>query len=444
MTMQTRRGFLRHASLSVGAAAALSRFGGVSALGQTGEDYRALVCVFLYGGNDSNNMIVPTEAKQFAAYTKLRNQLALPSSGLVDSKLVPYAFHSAMKSMQGLFDAKHVAVVANTGCLVKPLTYDQWTKRQAPVPQHLFSHSDQQMQWQTSEPNSQGTSGWAGRLADLSAAHNAPSQFPAFVSMAGNALLGVGETSRPATIVPGAPLGLTGSNGQAASVGESTAVNSMLTCCNSGAVLVGRAENLFREGLKDAALIQQAVSSAGTLTTAFPNTGLGRQFQEAALLIKSRHVLGMKRQIFFVSLGGFDTHTNEINSHQGLYTQLADAMSAFYQATETDLQVADKVTTFTESDFSRTFQPNSNGGTDHGWGGHHLVMGGAVKGGTIYGTFPTFALGAGDDAGEGRWIPTTSVDQYGATLASWFGAGSGLNTVFPYLGNFAVKNLGFV
>ena len=442
--MQTRRGFLRHASLSAGAAAALGRFGSVNAFAQSGEDYRALVCVFLYGGNDSNNMIVPTESKAFAQYTALRQGLALPTASLIDSKVQPYAFHSALASLQSLFDAKQLAVVANTGSLVKPITHDQWVKSLAPVPQHLFSHSDQQMQWQTSETNSQGTSGWAGRLADLTAARNAPSQFPAFISMAGNALLGVGQTTRPGTITPGAPLGLRGPNGQAAPAAESAAVDSMLTCCGSGAVLVGKAQGLFREGLNDAALIEKAVSASGALTTVFPKTSIGQQLMETAQLIKARNVLGMKRQIFFVSLGGFDTHSNELNSHTNLYTQLADALSAFYNATQTDLAVADKVTTFTESDFNRTFQPNSNGGTDHGWGGHHFVMGGAVKGGQIYGTFPTFALGTGDDAGEGRWIPTTSVDQYGATLATWFGAGSGLSTVFPNLSNFAVKNLGFL
>jgi len=446
--MFTRRGFIRIGAASVGSLA-LRPFGVLPALAQNGPDYRALVCIFLFGGNDSNNTVVPMDDTNFQAYTSIRGNLALAQASLTPTVYTasgaPYAFHGKLTEVASLFSSKELAVVANVGSLVQPLTRAQYQAQQAPIPSNLFSHSDQQLQWQTSVAQGHSATGWAGRAADYIAAQKFnSSNFPTFFSVAGNSLEGAGVSTQPVALSPGQSLQLAGFNSSAASQARLSALNSLLTL-GSGVSLVQAADDTISNSIADANALSAALAKSTTLKTQFPKSSLGAQLQQVAQIIQVQADLGMRRQIFFCSLGGFDTHTNEFNTHNTLYPQLSPALAAFYDATQ-ELGVAQNVTTFTESDFSRTFQPTSGDGSDHAWGSHHLVVGGAVQGGQIFGKFPTFELGGPDDADvRGRWIPTTSIDQYGATLCSWFGIpDSALTSVFPNFGNFNSQKLGFL
>jgi uncharacterized protein (DUF1501 family) len=446
--MFTRRGFIRIGAATVGSLA-LRPFGLLPAMAQNGPDYRALVCVFLFGGNDSNNSVIPMDDTSYQAYQSLRGGLALGSSDLTQTVIsaagAPYAFHAKLAEVASLFASHELSIVANVGSLVQPLTRDQYQQAQAPIPLNLFSHPDQQLQWQTSVAQGNAATGWAGRAADYISSQNinAPG-LPTFVSLAGNSLLGTGAETQAVAITPGQSLELKGFNQSAASQARWNALNSLLTL-DSGVSLVQAANDTLAHSISDAASLTSALAKATPLKTQFPKTSLGAQLQQAAQIIQVQADLGMRRQIFFCSLGGFDTHTNELNTHNLLYPQLSPALAAFYDATQ-ELGMAQNVTTFTESDFSRTFQPTSGGGSDHAWGSHHFVLGGAVVGGQIFGAFPTFELGGPSDADvRGRWIPTTSIDQYGATLSSWFGIpDSALATVFPNFANFGSVKLGFL
>jgi uncharacterized protein (DUF1501 family) len=446
--MFTRRGFVRIGAATIGSLA-LRPFAMLPALAQSGADYRALVCVFLFGGNDSNNSIIPMDDSSYPAYQSIRGNLALTGSDLSatvsSASGAPFAFHAKLAEIASLFSTKELAVVANVGSLVAPLTRDQYQKSGAPIPSNLFSHADQQLQWQTSVAQGNSPTGWAGRVADYIASQNMNAAgFPAFVSVAGNSLLGAGAATQPAAVAPGQPLELKGFSDATASQARWNALNSLLKL-ESGISLVQAANNTLANCISDAAALGSALAKAGALKTQFPKTNLGAQLQQVAQIIQVQADLGMRRQIFFCSLGGFDTHTNEIDTHNNLYPQLSPAVAAFYEATQ-ELGMAQSVTTFTESDFSRTLQPTSGGGSDHAWGSHHFVLGGAVHGGQIFGVFPSFVLGGPDDADvRGRWIPTTAIDQYGATLCSWFGIpDTALATVFPNFSNFGSKKLGFL
>jgi uncharacterized protein (DUF1501 family) len=446
--MFTRRGFIGVSTAAVGSLA-LRPFGLLPAMAQSASNYRALVCVFLFGGNDSNNTIVPMDDTNFKAYTSIRGSLALTTSELTPTVYstanAPYAFHGKLPELASMFTSKELAVVANVGSLVQPLTRTQYQAQQAPVPLNLFSHSDQQLQWQTSIAQGNSPTGWGGRVADYVEAQKMnTSTFPVFFSVAGNALLGTGAATQPVAVSPGGSLKLTGFNSSAASQARYSALTSLLTT-DSGVALAQAANNTLANSLNDATNLSAALAKGTKLKTTFPTTSLGAQLQQVAQIVQVASYLGMNRQIFFCSLGGFDTHGGELETHNNLYPQLSQAISAFYAATE-ELGVADSVTTFTESDFSRTFQPTTTDGSDHAWGSHHLVAGGAVQGGQIYGAFPTFELGGPNDTDtRGRWIPTTAVDQYGATLASWFGIpDSALATVFPNFANFGSQKLTFL
>jgi uncharacterized protein (DUF1501 family) len=446
--MFTRRGFIRVTSASVGSLA-LRPFGVLPALAQTADTYRALVCVFLFGGNDSNNTVIPMDDASFKAYTAIRGSLALTSSQLTQTVYsaanAPYAFHGKLAEMASLFSTKQLAVVANVGSLVQPVTRTQYQSQQMPLPSNLFSHSDQQSQWQSAVAQGNSPTGWAGRAADyIESQQINASKFPVFFSVAGNSLLGAGANTQPVAISPGGSLQLAGFNTTAASQARFNAVNQLLSL-NSGVQLAQAANQTLANSIGDATSLAQALAKGTTLKTQFPTTSLGQQLQQVAKVIQVAGPLGMSRQIFFCSLGGFDTHTLEMEAHNSLYPQLSQAMAAFYAATQ-ELGVAQNVTTFTESDFSRTFQPTTADGADHAWGSHHLVIGGAVQGGQIYGAFPAFQLGGPNDTDtRGRWIPTTSIDQYGATLASWFGIpDSAITQVFPNFSNFGGKKLAFL
>ncbi|MBL8174916.1 MAG: DUF1501 domain-containing protein [Bryobacterales bacterium] len=448
--MTSRRNFLRFGCCSVSALTAASQFsrlGAINAFAQSTGDYKALVCIFMFGGNDANNTVLPYST-QYTQYAAVRGSLAIPQGQILQCPTpsgVTYGLHPSFAALHPLWAQKRLAIMANVGMLVRPTTRQQY-QTGGQVPSNLFSHSDQTSQWQTGMPLG-GTTGWGGRIADKLNQYgiNQPSSFPMGVSVSGGALLLNGVNSKPATVTPGqTSTGLEGTNpNSTAMVARDLSVQQLLEM-DSGLALVQAASANTKEGIRIAQLISQATST-NPLATQFPTTGLGNQLAQIARLIQVRSLLGMRRQIFFASIGGFDTHSNQLPDHINLLTQVSDAMAAFHNAT-VELGVANQVTTFTESEFSRTFQPSQGAGTDHAWGGHHLVMGAAVKGGDLYGRFPTLALQGPDDSGNrGNWIPATSLDQYGATLALWFGVPqSDLLSVFPNLANFTTQNLGFM
>ena len=445
--MFSRREIIRLGTASVGTLA-LRQFGLMPALAQSTTDYRALVCVFLFGGNDSNNMIIPTDDASYKVYQSVRGVLAVPMSAMAPVTSVsgaPYGFHTLLKELASLFSSKELAVVANVGSLVQPVTRAMYQGPQAPVPANLFSHLDQQSQWQTSIAQGNSVTGWAGRAADYVLAQKINlGTFPTVVSLSGNVLEAAGRHTQAIAVNAGQSLQLASFNTSAASQARFNALTNLLTTDN-GVSLVQAANQVLSMSIDDARQLTNALGKATPLKTTFPGTGLGAQLKQVAQIIQAQSLLGMSRQIFFCSLGGFDTHTGELGTLNGLYPQVSQALAAFYNATQ-ELGMAEKVTTFTESDFNRTFQPTSGDGSDHAWGGHHLVLGGAVKGGQIYGKFPIFELGGLDDTDtRGRWIPTTSIDQYGATLCSWFGIpDSALPTIFPNIVNFSTAKLGFL
>jgi uncharacterized protein (DUF1501 family) len=438
-------------------------------------DYRALVCIFLSGGNDCNNTIIPLDS-EYNSYSSVRNAsgLAIPQASLLPltgssgGSGRPFGMHPNLSPevanptlAKGLLDVwtdGRLAVLFNTGNLVQPLTRAQYLAG-SPKPYQLFSHSDQVTQQQTVSSKSVGQTGWGGRVADMTGTLNGSVALPMNVSVAGTNLFQTGITSRQLAIAStgslSSVLNLNWTNG-VASANPFNAGSSYRTLLgmDSDSFLIKAASDTTNGALTADAALNTAGDPA--LTAVFPVTSLGNQLKQIAKLIKVRDLAGitMKRQIFFCTLGNFDTHTNQTSStltgSQGNnFTQLSQAMKAFYDEMVAQ-GISDKVTTFTQSDFGRTLQPSGSGagsvGSDHAWGNHAFIMGGSVLGRAFYGTFPTLALGGPDDTdNRGRWIPTTSVDQYAATLASWYGlAPADVSTVFPNLYKFSSQNLGFL
>ncbi len=444
----SRRRFLRTAS-TFAAVAGLSQLGLINALAQSASGYKALVCIFLMGGNDGHNVIVPQTPSVYNAYKAIRGSLALPD---VSAKLLPvftqdgtpYALNDGLTAIDSLWAQQKLAVVANVGMLVQPTTRQQYLAGTVTVPTNLFSHSDQIIQMQAANPNGSGGTGWAGRVADAMQPLNGASSFPPSISMAGSALFCTGNIVQSASLIPGFDLSLDGMTAWPASAAaaKAQALQEIITL-DSGMAVVQAANKVRQDALTLNGLLKNL--NAGTpLATQFPQTGIGQQLRQVAQIIRLRASTGMSRQVFFCALGGFDTHSSQSWAQWDLLKQLSAAMAALYNATA-EMGVADQVTTFTQSEFGRTLQP-SGSGSDHGWGSHHLVMGDAVRGGDLYGTFPTLALGGPDDANNrGVLIPTTSIDQYGATMAKWFGVSPAtLPQIFPNLVNFPITDLGFL
>ena len=420
-------------------------------------DFKALVCLFMAGGNDANNLIVPTDAATYAAYATGRGVLALQQNALLPitpktSDGRTWGLHPAMPELKALFDRGNAAILANVGTLAYPLTLDQYNSGSVPRPLQLFSHSDQQVEWMSSIPDKAFTTGWGGRLADLTNAFNTNPRVSMAITLNGQNSFQVGKSISQYAVGTTGAIALTGA-------GTGTSVNGIRTAAMNDALAAQNA-NLFEtafggstsNALTNSALLSGVITGASPFATQFANlnTSLSQQLHMVARLVNAQQTLNLKRQVFFVRTGGFDLHDNQVNigntsngAHATLLRDISTSLNAFYNALAS-VGVQNQVTTFTASDFGRTY--NTNGaGSDHGWGSHHLVVGGAVNGGDVYGRMPTFAINGPDDTGRGRWIPTTSVDEYSATIAKWFGvSATDLPVVLPNITRFAKPDLGFM
>ena len=454
----SRRAFLKRSSMlaMAGAAApwALNLAAMSAAAAATATDYKALVCVFLYGGNDYGNTLVPYDDARYALYQGMRPTLAYSQAQLAATLLAPgvalggglqYAIAPEFAPLLPIFDAGKMGVMLNVGTLVQPTTKAQYTSGATPLPPRLFSHNDQQSVWQSSAPEG-ATSGWGGRMGDLFESGNGNAVFTC-VNVSGNAVYLSGKTATQYQVSTNGPVALTG---VARPLFGSTACSDALQ-----ALVTAPSANLFENeytrvtarSLSAGGTLTAALAGGPAITTPFPapgTNGLADQLKLVARMISTADAVAARRQVFFVSMGGFDTHDGLATVHPGLLASVAQALSAFYAAT-IELGVANQVTTFTASDFGRTL--TANDGSDHGWGSMHFMLGGAVNGGRYYGTPPVVANDGPDDVGQGRLLPSTSVDQYAATMGKWLGiSDTDLLTVLPNLANWdaSQRNLGFV
>jgi len=421
-------------------------------------DYKALVCIFLYGGNDYANTVVPFDATNYAQYHQIRagfagdNEagIALARAALAPTALTPnngqvltdnlqYALSPQLAGLKGLWDAGKLAVQLNVGPLIQPTTLAQYlsTNRVAnPLPPKLFSHNDQQSIWQAN--GSEGaTVGWGGRLGDIAMSSNTTNSLLTCISASGNAVFVAGRDALQYQISPGGAIRIA-----ALDTPLSNAVNALITR-TSDHVLENEYAIVTRRSIAMEGVVNGALADVNPATSFGTGNPLANQLKIVARLIGARSALNLRRQVFFVSLGGFDTHNLLMQDHPRLMQRLNDAMSAFHAAT-IELGVANQVTTFTASDFGRTLSSNADG-SDHGWGSHQFVMGGAVNGGRFYGTAPHVSVQTDDQVGQGRLLPTTSVDEFAATLARWFGCSEGeLPGILPNVTRFPNTALGFV
>ncbi|MEO8019823.1 MAG: DUF1501 domain-containing protein [Pseudomonadota bacterium] len=422
------------------------------------SDYKALVCIFMYGGNDYANTVVPYDNTNYDAYSAIRGGGAgqatggiaygraqldatalTPSGGQVLTDDLQYALAPQLTGLKSLFDQGKVAVQLNVGPLIKPTTLAQYlsTNRAAnPLPPKLFSHNDQQSVWQSNSTEG-STVGWGGRLGDLALSSNGGNSLLTCISAAGNAVFVAGQTALQYQVSPGGAVRIAALN-----TPLRDALNAIITR-NSTHLLENEYAIVTKRSMDFEGVVNTALAGVNPVTVFPASNPLGAQLKIVARLIGARATLGLKRQVFFVSLGGFDNHNLLMQDHPNLMTRVNAAMSAFYAAT-VELGVADKVTTFTASDFGRTLSSNADG-SDHGWGSHHFVMGGAVHGGRFYGTAPHVSIQTDDQVGQGRLLPSTSVDEFAATLSRWFGCATNeLPGILPNVGNFTNTNLGFI
>ncbi|MDH4450077.1 MAG: DUF1501 domain-containing protein [Rhodoferax sp.] len=453
----SRRAFLNHSAAWGGMTAvapwAMNLALTANAAAQvSNSDYKALVLVFLLGGNDHYNTIVPFDLDSYNAYAKVRtdpgaiddglNTIALARSTLTSHQLNPlnpwpsgrsFAMNPALAKLKSLFDTEKLALLMNVGSLSGPLTKANYLKG-IDVPAKLFSHNDQTLTWVKGEINSK--TGFGGRLADFISSQNEPNTVLSGINLNGGAFLGSSQG-------PGYRLGSSGA------VPLTKFFNNDMVAATVKKLMLQSGSHYMHSAYVD--LTAQAFNAVDVVNppflkssvAGFPATPLGDQLKTIARMISCRNTLGVKRQVFYATLGGFDTHAGMPDNHNALLAQVADAMSAFYEATD-DLGVADQVTTFTGSDFGRTLSSNGDG-SDHGWGSFHMVMGGAVKGKRWYGGVPTIAVDGPDDVGSGRLLPSVSVDQYMSTLALWFGAPSSiLDTIIPRIKRYNTSDLGFM
>ena len=411
-------------------------------------DYKAMVCVFLFGGNDSWSMVVPRSDAEYNAYAQSRQNLAIAKDQLLpvnalNGNGVLYGLHPSMQGVASLFESARCAVVANVGPLIAPTTKTQYQQKSVPLPPQLFSHNDQQDQWHSLRGLATSKSGWAGRIADLVAGQLSSQQLALNVSLSGNTLFQAGEVATPYIMGASGATTFTGMGSGATATARKANFTNVVNA-TYGSVYERAYAEIQKRALGYADLVNGALAAAPTLTTAFPaNSTLATQLQTVAKMIAVRDRLGMSRQVFFVATGGFDTHDDQLQDQPGLLGNVSSCLAAFHSAT-VELGVAEKVTTFTQSDFGRTLTSNGDG-SDHAWGGVQLVVGGAVKGRTIYGRYPVLSINGPEDVGGGRFIPAVSSDQYAATLARWFGVSDAdLPKIAPSIGNFTERDLGFL
>ncbi|MBS7807890.1 DUF1501 domain-containing protein [Variovorax sp. PCZ-1] len=446
----SRRHFLKAATQfsAMGAAApiALNLAGIQAAAAQTADDYRALVCVFLFGGNDQTSTLVPFDSAEFSAMASARGSIARPAADFISLGNVAsqsnrsFALAKELSPLADLYKQNRLSILANVGPMYTPLTKANFEASAPGVPPQLFSHNDQQSVWQSSGVEG-STVGWGGRFGDLLASRNGSNSVFTSISANGTAVFLYGNTVQQFQIDSGGPATVTSLDRLYGSTDAGAALREIITA-NPSPLFESHLGEVTRRSLKANQTLKDVLAAAAPLTTVFnESNSLAKQLRMVARLIAVRKSLGMGRQVFFVGMGGFDHHNSLVQELPGLHTKVAEAMASFYAATA-ELKVENLVTTFTASEFGRTLTSNGDG-SDHGWGGHQFIMGGAVKGGTIVGSYPTVALGTAEDLGRGRLLPTTSTSQLAATLATWFGVPAGsLVDALPYINNFDTKNLG--
>lgn len=461
----SRRRFLRLGAGTLASTTMLASMGQWSravAAGADSSGYKALVCVYLYGGNDGFNWIVPLTQAGYSTYAASRANLALGQGSLLPLKGpgttastasdgYQYGIHPGCPELQALFDAGNLAVLGNVGTLIAPATPAQIQSGAVPVPPQLFSHLDQQVQWQTSIPDSPTRYGWAGRVADYYATQGYNPRLAMNIDVGGANYLQQGsQTNMYVLGTSGAPvLDDTSNTGYRGGLRAQASSALLSIGASHSNLMVSEYAAIQQRAAAKVNVVNGALSAAGDVTTAFPSypgdTELGAQLHEVARMIKAQAQIGDGRQIFFVAMNGFDTHNAEIATQAQLLPILSKNLNAFWTAMG-EIGMRNNVTLFTASDFGRTLGSNGDG-ADHAWGSHHVILGGAVKGGQYYGQMPNLKIGGPNDfgAGLGQMVPTTSTDQYAATLAGWFGVpASQLTAIFPNLGNFPTANLGFL
>jgi uncharacterized protein (DUF1501 family) len=411
----------------------------------TGPEFKALVCVFLFGGIDSMHMIVPSSGSAYTNYQNSRQDLALSAASLlpispINSQGQSWGLHSSMADMQWLFNNKAASIVANCGGLIVPTTKTQYNNKSVPLPPQLFSHNDQQDYWVSLGDGISVAKGWGGRFADMVYTENTNAVLPMSFTINNSGLFLNGQTVQPLSVSPKGAVKFEGSwDANLQSTFESVIAMSQPTPMRR------EAGKRYSKAFESYKVLDSVLKTLPAMTTVFPNTGIGKQMAMAAKLIQARAGLGMKRQIIFCSLGGFDTHDTQLNDLPKLLGEISGAFRAFYNST-VEMGVSNQVTTFTSSDFGRTLTSNGDG-SDHGWGNHHIVMGGAVRGGDIYGVMPDMRKDTSPDfvGYSNVMLPRTSIEQYGATLGRWYGlSNSMLDTIFPRLSGFSTRNLGFM
>jgi len=422
-----------------------------------GGDFKALICLFLYGGNDGNNVIIPRDTTGYAAYARDRDILAVPSTDLHALTLPAgdgraFGLHPSLTRIANLFNGGQAAMVGNVGTLVAPITKAQYLAGGAAVPPYLFSHSDQQLQWQTSVPDSPAKIGWGGRLADLTQSLNAGSQISMNLSLAGTNYFQVGNEVFQYQVSNDGSVGLDQYDATWSPVKEQYAAVRDVVGHSYGHIFEQEYVNVMGRAIANDTLLKSVLATVPSYTEKFKaSTDAGGQLSDLAAqlrtilrLVSAQSALGMRRQIYFAAVGGFDTHSNQLSAQAELLSMLDNGIADFYQGTA-DLGLSNNVTLFTASDFSRTYNGNGEG-SDHAWGNHHFVVGGGVKGGNIYGDMPVLAVGGPNDTGSrGAWIPGVSTDEYSATLAKWFGVSqANMPMVLPNIGRFARPDLGFM
>jgi uncharacterized protein (DUF1501 family) len=449
----SRRNFLQLGA-SVGMLLGLGRFKWAQAA--TVSDYKALVCVFMFGGNDGHNTVVPLDGTQYNAYLSARGALTLPQNQLLaisDPVQGAFGLHYAMPELQALYNQGKMAILANVGMLVQPTSYAQYSTPGFALPQNLRSHADQVVQMQTGIPNAGGSTGWGGRTLDLmefSYGYNSTTAFPVAISMESPALFCAGSIVQDVSLQPGNDLDQDAMSLYPPAAAQArAAAQAQIASATSGNSIVDSANKVMADALALNPLLSAAAGSV-TFQQPFPATDIGNQLQDVARMISLNAQLNVGRQVFFCSLSGFDTHGGQSYQQWSLLQQVSQALSAFYAAT-VQLGMANQVTAFTLSDFGRTLQP-SGSGSDHGWGNHHMILGGAVQGGNIYGKYPLMTNYANFNASNddyadtrGVMLPSVSLAQYGATLAKWFGAADAdLDALFPAVTSFATRDVGFM